>query len=204
MPTSALKKIWPSLKALATEPRESIKLDALMAERVPSWQADWFIVDCLPALPVLQGAQHALKHGSVIWARVALADDLPEPARLSAVQTWLTLHNYQLVTVVEGLHPSLGEALFVRDWPALLRSDLQESVATQHQQAKAHTQAIAQALAQRDAEAQGKQEAINQRDALAAQHQQAAAARDGGRSQGRGNIPARPAGPRKSKINSKQ
>lgn len=140
-----LNMIWPNLSTTEQEQRPVTRLESLLAEpRHTELRAAaniWCIVDCLPALPILQGAGKELQNWSVLWLRVLLKpfDGELQQGTLPACRELLEPLGFQCLQVNESNHPALGDAIFVRDWAAWLqpRLVLQEKLAAdEHMQLK--------------------------------------------------------------------
>jgi hypothetical protein len=193
-----LQAIWPSLKNDGAEQRQTTTVDNLVTKHLSTWAesptGNWLLVDCLPALSVLQGALATLKNCSVVWTRVVIDPAVPdlEKAQLSSVQSLLEAYQFKQLVVMEGLHPALGEAIFVRNWPTLMQDELMQ---LEDQQALDQTELRnlnqvlrtslqeqdmmhQQVLVARDAEVMAKAGAIAQCDALANEKNQLVATLD--------------------------
>ena len=161
VPTSKLAALWPNLREEEHAERATTRLDTLLAREgdLTASVGCWLVVDCLPALRILQGATNTLERCSVLWLR-SLLQPLPEHeagTTLEELQVFLAPLGFRCVQVTEGNHPALGDALFVRDWAqrlqpviAQLQSNnkrgelqyrqLETSLATQETAAKAMSQ----------------------------------------------------------------
>lgn len=187
-----LQSIWPNLRTVAQTVTQTVPLDQACSV---SGDANWLLIDCLPALPVLQGASQLLPRCQVVWVRVLLADNAPPGCALAAAQALLQSQQFKLLTVCEEINPAVGVALFVQDWPQLVQSSLARisqaaqdhavALATVRQQAQsaqessAELQAqLAQAILQRDAEVKAKADVTAQRDVLANEKNQLIGQRD--------------------------
>lgn len=125
VPTSKLAALWPNLREEEHVERATTRLDTLLArdEGVPAGAGWWLVVDCLPALRILQGATDTLERCSVLWLRTLL-QPLPENetgTMLEELRVYLAPLGFRCVQVTEGNHPALGDALFVRDWAQRLQ-----------------------------------------------------------------------------------
>ena len=178
-----LQKLWPNLRSLETNRVTTRRLDSLLDELECDERIDWLIVDCLPALPVLRGAGELLGECQVIWVRVILEKsrlDLPG-CTLTDIDNFLKPLCFRCAAQFESLHPAIGEAIFVRDWPAylqkrtgeLLQAHGQDKDAWQMErqgllsECSALTSHVDELTSARDAEAKAKAEALAQRDAEA-------------------------------------
>ena len=125
----ALLGLWPNLRALPHSTQPARRLDTLLARHplpgpLPSARGDspdapptWLIIDCLPALRILQGAPHTLATVGVVCLRAVLDPArLDDPAAsLAAATHFLAEHGFICVHLGETNHPAVGEALFLRD-----------------------------------------------------------------------------------------
>src|SRR5690606_34859701 len=86
----ALLGLWPNLRALPHSTQPARRLDTLLAQHplpgalgdspaAPDAHPIWLIIDCLPALRILQGAPRTLATVGVVCLRAVL-----DPARLDA------------------------------------------------------------------------------------------------------------------------
>ena len=152
-----LNMIWPNLSTKEQEQRPVTRLESLLAEpRHTELRAAaniWCMVDCLPALPILQGTGAELQNWSVLWLRVLLKpfDGELQQANLPACQELLEPLGFHCLQINESNHPALGDAIFVRDWAAWLqpRLALQEKLAAdEHTQLKELSDAKEQSMQQ--------------------------------------------------------
>lgn len=159
-----LRALWPNLKTRHKSTRQSITLAELLPMTTPG--ANWLLLDCLPAAPLLAGAGAALDSVDVILTRALL----PEPghgathpgADASAVAQWLQAHGFCTVATQTGRHPNTVHTLHVRDRSAQLQkltAELAELRQAQHaaeQTAQKH-QAL---LTEREAQAKTLQQEL--------------------------------------------
>jgi Methyltransferase domain len=117
---AALRGLWANLQTQHTTVQPAVTLSSLRAQH----PFDWLMVDCLPALPIVEGAGADLDQVDVLLARVLLTDipDSAEEASLQALQSWLEPRGLRLLASTVGRHPATGHALFVRDHRQALRT----------------------------------------------------------------------------------
>jgi len=122
LPLELLQSLWPNLQGSAVEEQQTTTLDQLLQEELFSAQAPWLIVDCLPALPILQGASQLLQSCQVLWVRALLEDhlDTAEGVSLAAMEPLLQTQGFVRVDLQPANHPALAYALFARNWHAEL------------------------------------------------------------------------------------
>lgn len=174
VPTVKLAALWPNLREEECAERPVTRLDTLLASDgdLPEGAGWWLLVDCLPALRVLQGAPDTLERCSVLWLRTTLRPlpDHEAGSALEELQTFLAPLGFRCVQVSESNHPALGDALFVRDWAQQLQpviAELRESTA----QAARQQQDLGQRLAAQEAAAQASEKDRDAQAALASERQ---------------------------------
>ncbi|MBL8525659.1 MAG: hypothetical protein JNN20_18415 [Betaproteobacteria bacterium] len=114
----SLSFLWRNLRARERRTLSMTTIDATLADA--DWPADtlnWLVADCLPALPVLQGAAGHLANCDVVLARVLLAGG-PNLAGAGAaeVDDYLCGLGFRSVTRVEERMPAIATAIYVREW----------------------------------------------------------------------------------------
>jgi hypothetical protein len=117
-----LAVLWPNLHTRESMRRQTHRLDSLLGDlALASFRQDlstWLLIDCLPALTILEGAGSDLDRWSVLWLRVLLkplADD-DTVGTLNELEIYLRPRGYRCIHVFEENHPAVGKALFIRDW----------------------------------------------------------------------------------------
>ncbi len=118
LPPEQLRHYWQNLKTIATQPVEASSLDSILTTQ--KIQPAWIWVDCFPALVILRGATNALAQANVVVARVIISDiDAPADTSLAAVQAFMQHRGFVLAGVQPERHPSIGTAVFFRDFAQL-------------------------------------------------------------------------------------
>ncbi len=118
----SLRNLWPNIKTREKQARQAITLAELQQES--DMPANWLIVDCLPALSILQGALSQLHSFDVIAVRI-LANGSCCPTTMAGqgeLEIYLKDHGYRCMATEFGRHPAIGHALFVRDTQASIHS----------------------------------------------------------------------------------
>lgn len=136
---SELRVLWPRLDGEPTTHNEmAVTLNAIAKD--VRGQANWLIIDCLPAAALIKGGDEVLPEADLVIARVATEHSLglPEEATLDAVREMLVGAGLRLVVCVGERHPALGLAIFVKDLPVLRNRNVQlkahfETTAAAHQ-----------------------------------------------------------------------
>ncbi len=113
----SLRGLWPNLKTRQKQTRQAITLDELLQDDEPS--ANWLIVDCWPALPLLQGGPQALAQTDVAVVRTTLGADTPDTLNPSEVEARLVALGFRPIATDAGRHPGVGHALYVRGQEAI-------------------------------------------------------------------------------------
>lgn len=111
----SLRSLWPNLKTTHKQTRQAITLADLQDDA--DTPANWLLLDCLPALPILQGAAQQLAAFDVISLRVLLAENAVPGSAAGAdeVQATLQEQGFRCLALEASRHPGVGHALFVRD-----------------------------------------------------------------------------------------
>lgn len=180
----SLTALWSRLRATGQRRVMTQRLDTLLAASVD--EADrglsgddgtWLLIDCLPSLAILRGAEETLKHTQVLCVRVWLDDAHLgfEEAGFAAIEAHLAGRGYRCIQVSESNHPALGEALFLRDDVERIRRSSQGRIDQLMQAQEAQTKLAEERQAQIEALTQEKAQLTQVRDAQAqlAQERQA-------------------------------
>jgi len=108
----SLRDLWPNLRTRQKQTRQAISLDKLLHDDEPA--ANWLIVDCWPALPLLQRSQQALSAMDVVILRTHLGENTPAALELRSVENTFAHIGLRLIESEPGRHPKQGHTLFVR------------------------------------------------------------------------------------------
>ena len=141
-----LGRIWRNLRTVEERALRTSTLDAMLGELDTTEPINWGVIDCLPALPVLRGADGFLAQADIIVARVVLDETLlaDQGCGKSEVDRFLETCGYRCVASEEEHQPALGRAVYLRDWKALFATTCatQRKLAfDQEAQIKQHSQA---------------------------------------------------------------
>lgn len=121
VPPQKLAGLWPNLHTTAERICTTQTLQGLLAEPELAGLAEagatWLVIDCLPALHILQGAGALLQHCKVVSLRVLLEPlEQDEPGTtLAEAERYLAEHQFRCIHCTEENHPRIGQALFLRD-----------------------------------------------------------------------------------------
>lgn len=131
-PVKELNRLWPNIRVVQSQPRKTETL-ANLVERAGFFKSaeltsgedarsmTWAIIDCLPAESILKSAGQWLDSLGVVIARVLLApiSGTSEVGQNVMVEAYMRTVNFMPVAVFESQHPSVGHAVFVKDWSAM-------------------------------------------------------------------------------------
>ena len=148
-----LNNIWRNLKILEERTVAISPLDEVLDKAVlDSKNFNWLVIDCLPALPILQGAGQYNSSWEVISARVIVDESIcaEQGATKREVDNYLSLLGYRCVSVEEERQPAIAKALYVRDWRYLEKQIAEQAKAVSELQGQ-NTQ-LSQQLTQAKAE----------------------------------------------------
>lgn len=193
LPDSALQLLWPNIRTQQAAERPTCRLDSLLADDA-AWDQEnedstgWLIIDCLPAVRILLGAQNHLQRCSLVAVRVlvgAAADAGIEGSTLAEAVEMLESAGFRHALSLEETHPDIVTAVFVRDMHfaaqgnsgAVEASEAVEVSGVSEEAHQALADALAAALAEKESEAQARAEAEVARDEALAARAEAEAAR---------------------------
>ncbi|MEO6172889.1 MAG: hypothetical protein ABIP02_07220 [Arenimonas sp.] len=113
-----LKPFWKNIATKEVRKIESTTLDAELPKIQVLAPINWLVIDCLPALPVLMGANEILKQCDVAVIRLIVdSKSLQIPgAKFSEIEENLSGNGFRFIGFEEELQPEIANALFVRDW----------------------------------------------------------------------------------------
>lgn len=120
VPPERLRTLWPHLaEEGVVEVEAPVTLEALLAEAGD--EANWLVLDCLPAAQLLQGGAPRLGQLDVALVRVAAGEDagLDRAAHHDAVDELLEAAGLVCVHTRSERHPALAHALYVRELTGL-------------------------------------------------------------------------------------
>ena len=148
-----LQRYWQNIKTVEVQPKHAFALDDVYATLAT--QPCWLWVDCFPALFILQGARNALAQANVVLSRVDIAQaGAPAECSLAAVQAFMQTQGYVLAGVQPERHPSIGSAIFFRNFAQLVEEA--QTALTAANLAKDAMEKHAEALAKQAHDALGK------------------------------------------------
>lgn len=115
--------LWRNLKAVRRQALRCVRLDTLLGPPPPEGAGfNWVFVDCLPALPVLEGAGSRSDEWDVVVIRGALADQSLQGlgATKPEIDAFLGGRGFRCLMWEEERQPALAQIAYVRDWKTIL------------------------------------------------------------------------------------
>ncbi len=172
----ALQALWRNLTTRTTEEVEASTLFDLVArlELAADFRCNWLVVDCLPALPVLDGAGQLIDDVEVLELRCVRDEDIApgQGSSLGSAKDWLEPLGFRLVQEAEESHPQLVKALFCRDLRklggrvGLLEQSIAELQASNDENARVHAKEKGALTTERDKLAKENQALAAERERL--------------------------------------
>lgn len=136
VPMQRLSGVWPNIRTVKAQVVTTSTLDQLIRDELAvdlerHTASMWCMIDCLPADLILLGATQSLAKISVVVARVLLTDlQSAEPVGLlSNISPYLRGKGFKCLTVIETTHPSIGYAVFIRDYASTIKQYSEEVTA---------------------------------------------------------------------------
>lgn len=142
LPASSLQTLWPNIRTVQEHDMPQTTLDTLLHTQPEAPRINWLCIDCTPAARIAQGASNTLAQVDVVLARVLTQSTAAlqgQGASLQELVDVLTPHGFTLLAQNEERNPAYATALFVRDYVAQHRQNLQK------QEQLAQTQQVLQA-----------------------------------------------------------
>ena len=168
VPPHKLAALWPNLHTTDEQACTTQTLGGLLAEPELAALAEtrnaWLVIDCLPALRILQGAGPLLERCRLLWLRVLLEplEDGEPGTTLEEAERYLADHHFRRIHCIEENHPRIGQAIFLLDDGALREQEIARLTAEQ----LSLTQAEASLAHERDGLRQQNSELVAACDAL--------------------------------------
>ena len=125
----ALQALWRNLQSEAQLSCTTTTVDALLVGRENP--CNWLVVDCLPALPIVQGAVQSLAAVDILLARVLVAADvLPGLGATHAeLDGFLAAQGFTCIFTEEERHPALATVAYARPWRSQHQRALAQGIA---------------------------------------------------------------------------
>ncbi len=119
LPVEVLTDLWPNMKLKQQSACRTVTVSDLLQQ--VEFEPNWLIVDCLPGLPVLHGAEVLLPSVNVVIVRVLAGQSLNPMAQSSHedVDAWLRDKGFVCLGLTPERHPALAHAVYVRDYAGM-------------------------------------------------------------------------------------
>lgn len=115
----SLQPLWRNLTTNSVDEVEAVTLPDLLASLAPEpdFRCNWLVIDCLPALSVLEGARGLVDDVDVIELRCVRdgAVAVEGGVGLESAEQWLEARGFHLAAQFEETLPQLCKAVFCRD-----------------------------------------------------------------------------------------
>jgi len=121
LPTEVMAKLWRNLKTVEERRLTTTTVEQLLTSAdILLDGLNWLVIECLPALPILQGSGKYMAGWDVIIARVLLDENIctGNGATKTEVDSYLSALGYRCVAIEEERQPALANAIYIRDWRA--------------------------------------------------------------------------------------
>jgi FkbM family methyltransferase len=157
-----LRSLWPHITTLRRQTRQATTLAKLQQDS--EMPANWLLVDCLPAVSILQGDTLQLAAFDVVALRTLLnstnsdtgdSDKDTQSSSINKLQADLQTFGFRCLAIETSRHPFIGHALFVRDTVAQARqlqrqldqqAQIQKEQASLAEQKKSEIDTVVRAL----------------------------------------------------------
>ncbi len=119
IPPENLSNLWRNLKT-----KEKLQLDSTTLESVINSQntlavsVNWGVIDCLPALQIIQGTGKLIESLDVIITRAILKEDRCTEigATKNELDVFLGAQGFHCIALEEERQPAIASLLYIRDW----------------------------------------------------------------------------------------
>jgi hypothetical protein len=173
LPPEVMAKLWRNLKTIEERRLITTTLERLLTSAgiLPDC-LNWLVIECLPALSILQGAGRYMDGWDVIIARVLLDENLcpGNGATKTELDPFLRTHGYRCISIEEERQPAVASALYIRDWKAIQNKSLLENQGKIQQLTQARDEQ-AKVAAERQTQIQQLTQARDEQAKLAAERQ---------------------------------
>jgi hypothetical protein len=126
-----LKDLWPNARTIGAHMLPAVTLPKLLD--ASDVIATWLLVDCLPALPIIESADGYLNAVEMIVARVVLDPNMliETKADQRELDVFLVSRDFRCVAVQPCRQQVIGHALYVRDH-AKMKSQIKEALSQEN------------------------------------------------------------------------
>lgn len=121
------RDIWPNATTLNVESFNATTLKNVVEEYDPESSINWLVVDCFPAVKILQGALEKLDQYDLILARAVSQEEVVAGLGLQKkeLNTFLEEQGFRQIVTFEETSPSVGLVLYTRDVNMTLKKELE-------------------------------------------------------------------------------
>ena len=120
-----LSELWPNVKLKHQYISQTIALDKIVERE--DFEINWLVVDCLPSMPILHGAEKLLSDVDAFVVRM-LINEQPNNKHYSSMQDideFMQRHSFLRVSLEKEHHPALGYGIYVRDYGRLYQREVE-------------------------------------------------------------------------------
>ncbi len=125
--TETFREVWPNATTINVESCHTTTLKSILEVYDGESRINWLVVDCFPAVKILQGALEKLDKYDVILARAIsegeFIDDIGLPKK--ELHTFLEEQGFRQIVTFEDTNPSVGLVLYVRDVNMTIKKELE-------------------------------------------------------------------------------
>lgn len=138
IPPEDLQKLWRNLKTLETRYIKTTSLSTFRfsaeVSKTCNKSPNWIFIECLPALPILQGSDSLLDEVDIVVVRVLVDGVFPSSYGVSCLEIsgFLSSRRFRCVATEHELHPSVSTNVYVRDWKNLFSDQIASEQEKQH------------------------------------------------------------------------
>ena len=119
IPPENLTCLWRNLKSKEQRQISTTTIESVLNSHSTMPDAvNWCVVDCLPALPIIQGAGKFIESLDVIIARAIVKEESCSEigATKKELDAFLETYGFHSIAWEEERQPSLGSHIYIRDW----------------------------------------------------------------------------------------
>jgi hypothetical protein len=122
------REIWPNATTLNVESFHATTLKNVVEEYNPESSINWLIVDCFPAVKILQGALERLDQYDVVLARTVIDENFVDTLglQIKELHTFVEEQGFRQIVTFEETSPSVGLVLYVRDVNKAFKKQLED------------------------------------------------------------------------------
>ncbi|MEQ1740189.1 MAG: hypothetical protein ABL884_09795, partial [Methyloglobulus sp.] len=122
LPPEVMTKLWRNLKTIEESLLKTTTLEQLLASvGILPIHLDWLVIECLSALPILQGSGNYMDGWDVIIARVLIDENLypGNGVTKNELDIYLGTQGYRCISIEVERQPAMASVLYIRDLKVL-------------------------------------------------------------------------------------